>query len=252
MNRFENKVVIITGCSKGLGVQIAVDFAKEGAKVVMNARTESGLIETLAKVKTVDGEGLYVVGDASKEETWQEIITKAKDKYGKIDILVNNCGVFAGSTIDKTTLEDWNTVIANDLTSCFLGMHYVVPNMREVGKGVIINLSSSTSIGHKNMFPSVAYSASKAGINGLSAEVANIEAKNNIRVIALCPNGINTGMGDMVPKEVVKMIEADCPLPPHTCEMYDVSNVLLFLASDEARIITGTSVVADCCQTCQG
>lgn len=253
MKRFEDKVVIITGCSKGMGAQFAVDFAEEGAKLTICARTESTLLETVEKVKAVGGVVEYVVGDVSKEETWKEIVEKSMAAYGKIDVLVNNAGKYGGSTIDKTTLEQWDEVMACDFTSCFLGMHYVVPVMREQGYGAILNMSSAVSTQHKNNpFPSVLYSAAKAGVNGLSAAVANSEAKNNIRVVALCPNSVKTNLGASsgVSPEISAMYTANAPLPPHKCEIADVSGIVRFLCSDDASVITGTSIYADCAQGC--
>lgn len=256
MKRLENKVAIVTGSSKGIGAGIAERFLEEGAKVVITARSEDVLKDTHDRLKS-KGEIIHVSGDLSLPEVWEKIIDETVKAFGQIDILVNNCGVHNGGHADVTSLETWNTAIACNLTSYFLGIHYVVPLMKAKRSGAIVNVSSACGLqaGMPKTMPEVfstPYTTTKHAIMGLNTAVAAEVAPFNIRCNAVNPGGTNTKMGAKLSDDAIKLIREDHPLPPHLNEIWDVANAVIFLCSDEARTITGAHLAVDCGQTLEG
>ena len=247
--RLKDKVAIITGASKGIGAGMAVMFAKEGAKVVIIARTEDKLLETARNVEQIGGEVLAVTGDLALEATWQRVVDETLKRFGKIDILINNCGVHIGGYAENTTMEEWDTTMACNLTSYFLGIHYVIPEMKKTGKGSIVNVSSVAGL-KAGMCTgwSTPYAVSKHANMGLTKEVAQEVAGSCIRCNTLCPGGTKTSMGS-ISEEFREKLRADHPLPPHINSVDDVCYAALFLASDESACITGAHLAIDCGQS---
>jgi len=248
--RLDGKVAILTGASSGIGQATAVAFAKQGAKVVVAARSLDGLNETLKMVKEVGGEGIAVKTDTTVEKDVQNLIDTTISTYGKLDIQFNNAGMQnTGKQIHETTLDDWEMVIRTNLRSTFLCMKYGIPHMMEKG-GSIINTTSPAGL--VGLPDNAAYCASKGGIIQLTKAAAyEYSGKYKIRVNAFCPGAVMTPMlmkawgGDMSkinedPKNWIKKAPMN-----FLVQSEDVAPGVVYLASDESFFVTGTVLVID-------
>jgi NAD(P)-dependent dehydrogenase (short-subunit alcohol dehydrogenase family) len=248
VGKLDGKVAIITGASSGIGQATAVLFAKEGAKVVVAARNIDGLNETVRKIKAAGGEGMAIRTDTTIEKESQNMFDTTIRKYGKLDILFNNAGMQnTGKPIHEVNPEDWDLVIRTNLRSTFLGIKYGAPLMFSKG-GSIINTTSPAGLAGIPF--NAAYCASKGGIVSLTKAAAYEYAKYNIRVNAFCPGAVETPMlhkawdgpdGKIHPPEGwLKTAPMDRLVPPEV-----VAPGVLFLASDDASFMTGTTLVID-------
>jgi len=253
MGRVQGKVAIVTGGRKGLGRASAILLAKEGAKVVITDRKAEGAQDVLEDIRQSGGAAIFVQQDVSKEEDWQRIMKEAVDRFGKLDVLVNNAGVGAGKSIEDITLEEWRWVMSVNLDGVFLGTKYAIEAMRKNGGGSIINMSSIEGmVGDSRM---VAYDASKGGLRTLTKSAALHCAKRgyNIRINTVHPGFIDTDMvrgflkaqaknGDV--EAARKALERLHPVG-HLGEPEDVAYAVLYLASDESKFATGSELVID-------
>ena len=244
MDRLKGKVAIITGAANGQGAAEARIFAREGAKVVITDISESGLNQVAQTIKEDGGEALPLLHDVSSEQDWKRVIASASDRYGAINILVNNAGIPSRKTVEEETLDEWNRVQAINSTSVFLGMKYTAPEIRKAGGGSIINISSVYGIiGVKGY---AAYHASKGAIRLLTKTAAMEFAKDYIRVNSIHPGMIETAMtADLfADPETVKWMYEVTPWP-RLGKPEDVANGALYLASDESSFVTGSELVID-------
>ena len=249
MGRLDGKVAIITGGNSGVGAETAYKFALEGASVVITARREAPLLEVAEKIKAAGGKVLPVVSDISKAEDAVIVTEKTIKEFGKIDILINNAGVLDGGlkAIDSFTDEDMDRVIDINTKGTMCMMRAVTEKMAETGYGSVVNVASVAGVMGCG---GAAYVASKAAIIGLTRHTALRFAGTNVRCNALCPGTIVTPMvADMDPSKLdmnifgQMMKHNDLKVQP--CFPEDVANMLLFLASDESRAITGQTIVCD-------
>lgn len=249
MNRLEGKVAIITGGNSGVGAATAIKFAAEGAKVVITARREAPLLEVAEKIRAAGGEVLPIVSDISKVEDAKRVVSSVMEKYGKIDVLINNAGVLDNGlkAIDSFTDEDMNRVIDINTKGTMCMMREVTAEMAKTGYGSIVNVAS---VAGAMGCGGAAYVASKAAVIGLTRHTALRFAGTNVRCNAICPGTIVTPMvADMNPANLdmnifgQMMKHNDLKVQP--CMPEDVANMLLFFASDESRAITGQSIVTD-------
>jgi NAD(P)-dependent dehydrogenase (short-subunit alcohol dehydrogenase family) len=244
MNRLKNKVAFITGGGSGIGRAACLLFAREGAKVVIADYVTEGGNETVRQIKAAGGEALFTQADVSKSADVQHMIATTVKTYGRVDVLFNNAGIEGPSAkIANYKEEDWDRVIAIDLTAVYLGMKYVIPEMLKQGGGVII---STASVAGLVGFPgSGAYAAAKAGVINMTRLVALEYADKNIRVNCICPGIIETPMVDRVmgnrPREGVVKAEPIGRLG----KPEDIANAALFLASDESSFATGAPFIID-------
>ncbi len=243
----KDKVAVVTGGTRGIGLEIVRLFVENGAKVILLGSRA----ETVDKaLKTLLDEGKKVDGYYPNLTCYNEINEVVKDiisKYGKIDILVNNAGISASATIDNTTSEDFSKIIDLNLNAIFNMTKAVVPYMKDRREGVILNTSSMVSIYGQ---PSgVGYPASKFAVNGLTKSLARELAPFNIRVNAVAPGITNTDMVANLPKEVIAPLIKTIPLG-RIGEPRDVANAFLFLASDMASYVTGDILSVDGCARC--
>lgn len=244
MDRLKGKVALITGGGSGIGRATCLLFAREGATVVVADYVAEGGHETVRQIKATGGEAAFVQADVSKSADVQNMIATAAKTYGRVDVLFNNAGIEGPSTkIANYKEDDWDRVIAIDLTSVYLGMKYVIPKMIEQGGGAII---STASVAGLVGFPgSGAYAAAKAGVVNMTRMVALEYADKNIRVNCICPGIIDTPMVDRVvgsrPKE--RVIKAE-PIG-RLGKPEDIANAALFLASDESSFATGAPFIID-------
>ena len=249
MNRLEGKVAIITGGNSGVGAATAQKFAAEGAKVVITARREAQLEEVAAKICEAGGEVLPIVSDISKAEDAKRVVEATLEKFGKIDVLINNAGVLDNGlkAIDSFTDDDMNKVIDINTKGTMCMTREVAVEMAKANYGSIVNFASVAGFMGCG---GAAYVASKAAIIGLTRHTALRFAGTGVRCNSICPGTIVTPMvAGMNPANMdmnifgQMMKHNDLKVSP--CMPEDVANMLLFFASDESRAITGQSIVTD-------
>ena len=249
MNRLEGKVAIITGGNSGVGAATAQKFAAEGAKVVITARREAQLEEVAAKICEAGGEVLPIVSDISKAEDAKRVVEATLEKFGKIDVLINNAGVLDNGlkAIDSFTDDDMNKVIDINTKGTMCMTREVAVEMAKSNYGSIVNVASVAGVMGCG---GAAYVASKAAIIGLTRHTALRFAGTGVRCNSICPGTIVTPMvAGMNPANMdmnifgQMMKHNDLKVSP--CMPEDVANMLLFFASDESRAITGQSIVTD-------
>lgn len=249
MGRLKDKVTIITGGNSGVGATTALLFAKEGAKVVISARRETQLIDVANKIKQEGGEVLTVVTDISKPNDVKNLISKTVETFGKIDVLVNNAGVLESGLkpIDCVLDEDIDYIVDINIKGTMYCMREATNEMLKTGKGSIVNVSSIAGV---RGCGGAAYVSSKAAIIGLTSHTALRFAGTDIRCNVVCPGSIVTPMvSDMNPTNLDKNMmtqmakHSDMSIQP--CMPEDIANILLFLASDESRSITGQTIISD-------
>jgi NAD(P)-dependent dehydrogenase (short-subunit alcohol dehydrogenase family) len=253
MARVEGKVAIITGAAGGIGLADAQLLASEGAKVVLLDLDQAILEQRVAEIRAVGGTAISFTCDVASEADWQRVVAATVAEFGRIDVLVNNAAMAYGKGLEELSLDEWNHVMAVNLTGPFLGMKHVVPEMRKVGKGSIINISSLAALaGGKNADGGdAAYSASKGGVRSVTKHAAQMLAADNIRVNSLHPGSIRTERSEAHRKAVgaenwsAAALAEKIPLPPHQGLPEDIAYGVLYLASDESKFVTGIELVID-------
>ncbi|MGG0936369.1 glucose 1-dehydrogenase [Brevibacillus centrosporus] len=245
MARLEGKVAIITGGGTGIGKHTALRFAREGAKVVVTDINLDSANQTVDEIKNAGGSALAIAHDVSKEEQWQQVVAQAVEQYQKVDILFNNAGIYIIKPLAEITLDDWNRLMSINVTGVFLGMKHVMPVMAKQKAGSVINASSIAGLigapGH------VLYGASKGAVRIMTKDAAIEYAQQGVRVNSIHPGYIQTGMVEYA-VETTKHSTAELAKGVPTGRLgtvEDVSNVVLFLASDEAGHVTGAEFVID-------
>jgi len=236
MERVKGKVIIVTGGASGIGRETSIALAKEGGRIALFDMNEEKLKETEEFIKNLDAECKGYKVDVSNFERVFEVVTKVKEDFGTVEALINNAGITRDNFLTKMEIDDWNKVIAINLTGTFNCAKAVAPIMMEKGKGCIVNISSVVgvygNIGQSN------YVASKAGVIGLTKAWAKEFGKKGIRVNAVAPGFIKTPMTDKVPDKVIEYMVSKTPMS-RMGEAYEVANAILFLVSDESSFITG-------------
>jgi len=245
MDILKNKVAIVTGASSGIGYATAKLFAQEGAKVVVGARRKQKLDELVDEIKKEGGEAIALAGDVTNEEYAKALVKLAVSEYSGLDIAFNNAGILgvSASTPD-ITFEEWNNTINSNLTSAFLGAKYQLPAMIEKGGSLIFTASFvGCTVGMPQM---ASYSASKAGLVGLTKSLASEYGANAIRVNALLPGGTDTPMakefGDS--PEVIEFVNNIHALK-RRASPEEIAQSVLYLASDASSFTTGTAMLVD-------
>lgn len=237
-----DKIAIITGGTRGIGLETVRTFAKNGAKTILFGSRQETVDKAIAKLQE---EGLEVDGYCPNLNNYSEIdqtIAEILKKYGRVDILVNNAGMSADKPIENTPLEEIDKVIDLNLRAVLYLTKAVVPAMKQQKSGVILNTSSMVSI--YGQPAGVAYPATKFAINGLTKSLARELAPAGIRVNAVAPGVTNTDMVAALPPEMIEPLVKTIPLG-RIGEPVDIANAFLFLASDLASYITGTILQVD-------
>lgn len=243
---FANKVALITGGSFGIGQATAVAFAERGAKIVIADWIEDNEQQTAKRVKSTGAEFLFVKCDVSKNDDVRALIEKTISVFGRLDFAFNNAGI-EGATAPshECTEENWDKTISINLKGVWLCMKYQIPQMLKQGKGAIVNCASIAGlIG----FPGLpAYVVSKHGVIGLTKTAALENAKQGIRINAVCPGVIKTAMVDRVTgkqKEAEK-VYADMEPVGRMGDPEEVAQAVVWLCSDSASFVTGHSMTVD-------
>lgn len=238
-----DKVAMVTGATRGIGKQIALTLANEGYNIVLNYRTENDELKQLKnEIESKSVKCLTVQGDVTNFEDCKQMIESAIKEFGKVDVLVNNAGITKDMLLARMKEEDFKQVIDVNLVGTFNMTKNVISYMMKARNGRIINISSVVGIagnaGQTN------YSASKAGIIGLTKSLAKEVASRNILVNAVAPGFIETNMTDVLKQEVKDEIAKNIPLKRMGTPQ-DVANVVKFLASEDSSYITGQVISVD-------
>jgi cyclopentanol dehydrogenase len=243
--RLENKVSLISGGARGMGAAEAILFASEGAKVVIGDVLEDEGRQTEAQINESGGECLFVRLDVASESNWQDVIATTVSRFGKLDILVNNAGIFPMGTVEDTSEELWDRVMAINAKGVFLGTKHAIPEMRKAGGGSIINISSIAGlIGSRG---AAAYGASKGAVRISTKSTAIQYAADGIRANSVHPGIIETPMSIPTILTTEEQRETQINRTPlgRIGTADDVASGVLFLASDESSFMTGSELVID-------
>ena len=243
--RLEGKIAIITGGARGQGATEARMFAQEGAKVVIgDVRDELGM-QVEAEIRELGGEAVYLHLDVTNQEDWDQAIQTAEERFGKVDVLVNNAAIVLRKNIEETTGEDWDNIMDINAKGVFLGTKAAIPAMRRAGGGSIINISSISGL--VSIGPP-AYIATKGAVRLFTKSTAIQHAADNIRANSIHPGSVDTdmrrdGMTNQTEEEIQARVD-QIPLG-RVGTTEDISYGALFLASDESSFMTGSELVID-------
>ena len=244
--QLENKVVIVTGASSGIGYTAAKLFAMEGARLVVCARRQVALDRLVSEIRTKGGEAVALAGDIRDEATAKALVEVARSEFGGLDVGFNNAGQLGGmGETSGLSLESWRETIETNLTSAFLGAKYQLPAMLERGGGSLIFTSSfvGVTVGMPGM---AAYAASKAGLVGLTQVLAAEHGPQGIRANALLPGGTDTEMAQAhsATPEAQAFVRGLHALK-RIAQPEEIARAALFLASDASSFVTGQAILAD-------
>ena len=246
--RFQDKVVIVTGATSGIGKVSALAFAREGARVVLAAhRIEQGQ-QLVEQIKASGSEAIFIPTDVTQTQDVINLVNQTIETYGKLDCAFNNAGIDGDAMIPTAdhTEENWDNVMNVNLKSVWLCMKYQIPAMLKHGRGSILNNSSiyglaASTVGH------VPYAVSKHGVIGLTKTAAFEYAKQGIRVNAFCPGYTHSELVDAAIEAVPPLFEkilVDVPMV-RIAETEEITNAVLWLSSDEASFVTGQAFAPD-------
>jgi NAD(P)-dependent dehydrogenase (short-subunit alcohol dehydrogenase family) len=247
VGRLDGKVALITGAASGIGRIAASLFAREGARVVLaDVADDEGKI-TAEGIVAAGGQANYVHADVSSSAEAAAMVGFAVDRFGSLDVLYNNAGIFPSDdgSVTETAEETWDRVMAINLKGVFLGCKYGIPAMLDSGGGSIINVASFVAL-MGAAAPQVAYTASKGGVLSMTREIAVEFARRGIRANALCPGPIETPLLAELLAEPARRQRRLVHIPVGRFgQAEEIANAALFLASDESSYITGSTFVVD-------
>jgi meso-butanediol dehydrogenase / (S,S)-butanediol dehydrogenase / diacetyl reductase len=240
----------VTGAASGIGRAVAIQFAVEGAEVVVADRSVSGGLQTVEEIRTAAGKASFVELDVSQSTQVKQVVQATIDRLGTIHILFNGAGVLAYGTVLETAEDAWDKIMAVNLRGTYLCCRAVLPYMIKQGRGVIINVASTTGA-HDACARAAAYVSSKGGVTLLTRAMAIDHAKEGIRVNALCPGPTDTPMLEaaMTPNEL-EAFGKTLPMG-RLGQPKELAQAALFLASDDASFITGSLLYVDGGQTAE-
>ena len=251
MGRMDGKVALISGGARGQGAAEARLFAQEGAKVVIGDLLDVDGMRVAAEIAELGGEAVYVHLDVTREEDWKSAVQAAVSAFGKLDVLVNNAGIWRRGRVEDTTVEDWDAVQNVNSKGVFLGTKAAIPEMRKAGGGSVINISSTAGlVGGPR---STAYTASKGAVRLFTKATAIQYAREGIRSNSIHPGPIDTEMIQQVWQGEDNSREESIARTPlgRVGTVDDIAYGALFLASDESSFMTGSELVIDGGSTAQ-
>jgi 3alpha(or 20beta)-hydroxysteroid dehydrogenase len=240
--RLEGKVVLVTGAARGIGAAIAHRFAQEGANLLLTDADEVGARQVAADIGNAAAAHAH---DVTSEAEWEAVVAWALETHGRVDVLVNNAGVFLAATLEETTLEDFRRVQEVNQVGVFLGMRTVAPPMAARGSGSIINVSSVAGLMGTPYL--TAYAAGKWAVRGMTKAVAKELAASGVRVNSIHPGQIDTDMHvrqrERTPELIDRLVAA---IPMRRIgDPLEVADAAIFLAADESGYVTGSELVID-------
>lgn len=241
--KFSNKVVLVTGSSRGIGRSVAIAFAKKGANVIINYHSSDIEAEIVKEViESYNVKCLTIKADISKSNEVKNMVKTIIDEFGRIDILVNNAGIVTDMPFSERKAKHWTDTMNVNLIGMFLVSKEVSKYMVENEYGKIVNMSSTN--GMTTISPeSIDYNASKVGVVSMTKDLA-LELSPHVNVNAVAPSWVDTEMNTLLPKEYLKQ-EREKIYLKRFAEPEEIANVVLFLASDEARYINGETIKVD-------
>ena len=243
--RLKDKVAIVTGSGRGIGEGIVMRFAEEGAKIIVNDVNEADAKAVVEKIRAKGGQAIAVLGSVADRAVVQKMVDTAVAEFGTLDIIVNNAGITRDVMLHKMTDDQWKAVIDVNLTGVYYGIQCAGRVMREKKYGKIINISSTSALGNAGQLN---YSASKAGVIGMTKTAAKELGPKNVNVNAIAPGMIWTDMMKGMPPDVLQQMDMMLPfIVPlnRKGSPQDIANLALFLASDESSFITGQIIFCD-------
>ncbi len=246
--RLQGKVALITGAANGIGRQTALRFVAEGARVVVADVDDEAGQEVVSRLEELGGQALYVHADVSRDADCAAMIEAAESAYGALHVLFNNAGISHIDDDDAIATDEavWDLTMAINLKGVFLGCKHGIPALRRAGGGSIINMASFVAL-LGAATAQLAYTASKGGVLAMSRELAVVHARENIRVNALCPGPQQTELLMKYLNTEAKRQRRLVHVPMGRFgEAEEIASAALYLASDEAAYVTGTSFTVDC------
>ena len=245
--RLENKVVLITGASSGIGKESSILFAKEGAKIAAVDINDLEGEKIVTEIKSFGGEAIYIHANVSSASDCKSMVEKTEKQFGMLNVMFNNAGIMDSRDDNSQLTEEevWDLTMAINLKGVFLGCKYGIASMQRAGGGSVINTASFVGL-MGAATPQVAYTASKGGVIALTRELSVIHARENIRVNALCPGPLRTEL-------LMKFLDTDTKKNRRLVhipmgrfgEAKEMAKAALFLASDESSYTTGVEFVVD-------
>ncbi|HUG29935.1 MAG TPA: SDR family NAD(P)-dependent oxidoreductase [Candidatus Limnocylindria bacterium] len=254
MGRLDGRVALITGGAGAIGRATAARFAADGARIVIADRAAAAASEVADEIRSTGAEVLGLSVDVSSDASVAEMVAAADRAFGRIDVLFTCAGVLATGSVTETTLADWDRTIAVNLTGPFLASRHVVPLMLRDGGGSIVHMASTAGLVAEASI--AAYCASKGGVVMLARQMAVDYARRGIRVNVICPGWIDTPFNEPAIEHgggreaLAPFIDVMVPMGRQG-RPEEVADVVAFLASDEARLMTGSVVVVDAGLTAQ-
>jgi cyclopentanol dehydrogenase len=244
MGRMEGKVAIVTGAAKGMGRSHAVALAREGASVVVADVDATACEVTVDTILSEGGRAIYLPLDVTQEEAWKDVVAETVYKLGRPDVLVNNAGIIIYKTLIDTSLDEWNKVFAVNSTGTFLGCREIAAVMKDGRGGSIVNMSSA--LGVVGASGVAAYQASKGAVTIFSKAAASELAPYGVRVNSVHPGLVATPMTEHLMNDPAAI---DALLGPtlirRVARPEEITNAVLYLASDESSYVTGSSLMVD-------
>lgn len=236
MKRLEGKVALITGAARGQGAAAARCFVAEGARVVLG-----DVLDCAPVARELGDAAVALTLDVTREEHWLAAVALAESRFGALHVLLNNAGIVRVAPLLETSLEDYRAVVEVNQTGCFLGMRIAAPALIRAGGGAIVNVSSTGGL--EGVPHSIAYSASKHAVTGMTKTAAIELGRYGIRVNSLHPGGVDTAMLGLSEEQRANAF-AFLPLG-RVAGVEEIARVAAFLASDDASYMTGSAVLAD-------
>jgi NAD(P)-dependent dehydrogenase (short-subunit alcohol dehydrogenase family) len=246
--RLEGKAGVVTGAGSGLGREVLLALTREGASIVAFDKNPEGGEKCVAEANDAGGTAVFQSGDVTNEDDIADAIARCREEFGGFDLIHNNAGIQIEQRLHETTNEQWAAVNAVNLTGVFWGCKHAVIAMRDTGGGSIVNTASILALTGDPFLP--AYTATKTGVLGLTRAVAADYALENIRCNCVCPGDMETPMIEKYfaatedPVAARKEMESAYP-GKRIADPREVAMAVLFLASDEASFVNGTSIVVD-------